>query len=173
VGWISPPSVISYQELDTGNIFWILGRAAFFRGWASNYFLSHPTDVPFRDEARVTSVPGGKSARVDTLGGFGLAVSRSSPHRPEATKLIEFLARREARIEAANSHSEPPRRFELHELPTILAVYAGWINRAPKYYYGRLPLLARNTKRWPKHMSKVVHSLLTGKSKAPDTAAAF
>ena len=172
VGWISPPSVISYQELDAGNIFWISGRAAFFRGWASNYFLSHPTDVPFRDEGGVTSVPGGKAARVDTLGGFGLAVSRWSAHRPEAIKLIEFLTRREAQIEAAGSHSLP-ERLELYELPTILAAYAGMDKPGGSVLLRPSGVTREKYGDVVQAYTLAVHSVLTGKSKAPDAAAAL
>ena len=59
VGSISPPSVLSYQEWDTYNAFWVSGNAAFARGW-SGHVLDRPPDVLFRSKAGVTSVPGGQ-----------------------------------------------------------------------------------------------------------------
>jgi len=76
VGSISPPSVVSYQEWDAANPFWTSGRAAYFRGWTSDYFISHPVDYPLSGQIGLTSVPGGGIARAGILGGFGLAVSR-------------------------------------------------------------------------------------------------
>jgi trehalose/maltose transport system substrate-binding protein len=122
VGWISPPSVLSYSEWDSSNAFWISGKAAFSRGW-SDYFQRHPGNVPFRQKAGLTSVPAGKGARVSTLGGYALGVSRFSTHRPEAIKLIEFLAHRETEFEAANAHSEPPWQLQLYELPSMLSKF--------------------------------------------------
>lgn len=80
VGSISPPSVVSYQEWDAANAFWTSGRAAFYRGWTSDYFISHPVDYPFSGQIGLTSVPGGGATRAGILGGFGLAVSRWSVH---------------------------------------------------------------------------------------------
>jgi trehalose/maltose transport system substrate-binding protein len=128
VGWISPPSVLSYTEWDSSNAFWISGKAAFSRGW-SDYFQRHPHDVPFRQDAGLTSVPAGKGERASTLGGYALGVSRSSAHRPEAIKLVEFLARREAQVEAAPSHPAPRQLLELHELPKLLLKFYPWAEK--------------------------------------------
>ena len=177
VGWISPPSVTSYQELDAGNIFWISGRAAFFRGWATNEFLRNPPGVPFRDKAGVTSVPGGKTGRADTLGGFGLGVSRWSAHRPEAIKLVEFLTHREAQLEAVQSHSEIPTRPEAYELPTILKAYTRPGNQdeelAGKIVVRPSSITGKKYDDVAQAYIRAVHSVLTRESKAPEAAAAL
>jgi len=175
VGWISPPSVTSYQEWDASNAFWIKGRAAFFRGWTSDYFLTYPLDVPFAKQSGLTSVPGGKSARVDTLGGFGLGVSQSSAHQPEAIKLIQFLARKEAEIEKARSQTDPPARPEIFELPTILKAFkrlskpgeeqGGSVVARPSNITGQKYDAVSQA------YARAVHSVLTGESKAPEAAA--
>jgi trehalose/maltose transport system substrate-binding protein len=177
VGWISPPSVTSYQEWDASNAFWVSGNAAFSRGW-SDYFLDHSPDVPFRDQAGVTSVPGGRSARVAMLGGFGLGVANASAHRAEAIRLVQFLIRREARIEAARSHEAPPLRPELFELPAILLKAYPRLARP-----GELPgaeIVARPSASAGSKYEDVsqayiaaVHSVLTGTSSAPAAAAAL
>jgi len=177
VGWISPPSVTSYQEWDASNAFWVSGNAAFSRGW-SDYFLDHTPDVPFRDKAGVTSVPAGKRARVATLGGFGLGVSNASAHRAEAIRLVEFLTRREAQIEAGRSQEQPPLRPELHELPAILLKAYPQLARP-----GELPgaeIVARPSASSGSKYEDVsqayigaVHSVLTGSSSAPAAATAL
>ena len=174
VGWISPSSVTSYQEWDASNAFWISGRAAFFRGWTSDYFLSHPPDKPFLGESGVTSVPGGKAARTGILGGFGLGVSRFSTHRAEAVRLVEFLKKQEAGLEMARSRSEAPKRPEPYELPVILKAYARPGKSGEK---GASAVARPSTVTGLKYDSVAqayagaVHAVLTGKSKAPEAAA--
>jgi len=175
VGWISPPSVTSYQEWDASNAFWVSGRAAFFRGWTSDYFVSHPPDKPFRDQAGITSVPGGKAGRAGILGGFGLGVSRFSSHRPEAVRLVEFLIKKEAQLEAARAHEEPPKRPELYELPAILKAYArpGKSGEMPGASAATRPSTVTGLKYddVSQAYARAVHSVLVGKSTAPGAAA--
>jgi trehalose/maltose transport system substrate-binding protein len=175
VGWISPPSVVSYEEWDAANAFWISGTAAFTRGW-SYWFLDYPSNAPWRDRIGVTSVPGGASTRVSTIGGSGLAVSRSSAHRPEAIKLIEFLIRREAQIRTYRARSVQLQQTEVYELPTILMkTYPAMAQsgEAP----GATIVLRPSDVAGP-HYEEVsqayretVHSVLTGSSQAPVAAA--
>src|SRR5260370_8373250 len=40
IGWISPPSVVAYSELDSMNV-WDSGGAAFRRTWQSRYRPPH------------------------------------------------------------------------------------------------------------------------------------
>ena len=60
VGWISPPSVVSYTATDAENKFWVSGEAAFLLSHAIVYEI-FAADKPFRDQGGVTSVPAGKS----------------------------------------------------------------------------------------------------------------
>ena len=176
LGWISPSSVTAYQELDAGNIFWISGKAAFFRGWASSDFLREPPDVPFRDRGGVTSVPGGNFARGGTVGGYGLAVSRWSAHPAESIRLIESLRRREDEIRASLPPAEPSPRQEMYELPILLS--EGGLSAGGEKPGSRI--LARPSKVTGANYDDVaeayiqaVHGVLTGKSTAPAAAAAL
>ena len=175
VGTISPPSVTSYQEWDASNAFWITGRAAFFRGWMSDFFLTHPLAVPYRDKSGMTSVPGGRAARVSTLGGFGLGVSKTSPHREEAVKLVKFLTERGARLNAQYARSEPPPRPETYELPTLLKAYASV--RKPGEGQGGGVVTRPSNIAGAKYdevseaYARAVHAVLTGKARAPQVAA--
>ena len=128
VGWISSPDVLSYSDWDASNAFWLSGKAAFTRGW-SDYFERHPPGEPFRQQAGVTSVPAGKGARVSLLGGYALAVSRSSAHVPEAIKLIAFLTRRGTQLRAANPGSDPPIQLEFKEVPQALVKMYPWAGK--------------------------------------------
>jgi trehalose/maltose transport system substrate-binding protein len=124
IGTISPPTVLSYQEWDSSNAFWTSGRAAFQRGWESDYFIANPVlAYPFNDRAGITSMPGEKGVRVGTLGGLGLAVSRSSKHQTEAISLVRFLLKKEAELDQQRASSPPPRGPRRFEIPTILTAY--------------------------------------------------
>jgi trehalose/maltose transport system substrate-binding protein len=177
VGWISPPSVLSYTEWDSSNAFWISGTAAFSRGW-SDYFQRHPHDVPFRQDAGLTSVPSGKGERASTLGGYALGVSRSSAHRPEAVKLVEFLARREAQIEPGPSNPGPRQVLGLHEPPKLLLKFYPWAER-PGDKPGARVISRPSDTTGPKYDAvsrayvEAVRSVLTHKSTPPEAAAAL
>jgi trehalose/maltose transport system substrate-binding protein len=122
VGSISPPGVVGYEKWDAENV-WKSGRAAFHRAWVSDYSLI-ALHTPPGNATRygVTSLPGGPAGRADTLGGNGLAVSRTSAHPREALDLIRFLVRRD-HLMRASSISEPPKEQQLYGLPEILEPY--------------------------------------------------
>jgi trehalose/maltose transport system substrate-binding protein len=155
VGWISPPSVTSYEEWDAMNAFFS-GRAAFYRGWARSYtfgFGGKPADpIKFG----ITNVPGGKGGQAATLGGFGLAISRSGEHAAEALKLVQFLVQREMHATAKSEFADIGK----HE-------WGGGVVSRPSAAAG------------PKYEEvdhaylRAVHSVLTGEAKAPDAAAAL
>jgi trehalose/maltose transport system substrate-binding protein len=183
VGSISPPGVVAYGKWDAQNV-WGSGKAAFLRGWQSDYSLitrgwpfsesrSHrPTDNV--TQFGITSVPGGTARQVSTLGGNGLAVSQTSAHPREALELIRFLLRRDALLMSANEHSGPPKEVELYELPAILEPYPQQANS--KQHWGGV--VARpSVVAGPKYEDvsrayiEAVHSALTGE-KIPSVAAA-
>src|SRR5271155_3821319 len=115
VGWISPPSVVSYTATDAENKFWVSGEASFLLSHAIVYEI-FAEDKPFRDQAGVTSVPAGKSARVATIGGYALGISRFSAHRAEAVKFIQFLLRKHAEFVASGRPAKSGRKVEYYEV---------------------------------------------------------
>jgi trehalose/maltose transport system substrate-binding protein len=123
IGSISPPGVVAYEKWDAENA-WRSGKAAFHRAWVSDYSLISVHTPPSNATAfGVTSLPGGSAGRADTLGGNGLAVSRTSAHPREAIDLIRFLRRRDTHLMRVNANSEPPKQQELYDLPDILEPY--------------------------------------------------
>ncbi|HYT21860.1 MAG TPA: extracellular solute-binding protein [Candidatus Polarisedimenticolia bacterium] len=182
IGWISSPNVISYEEWDAVNAFY-LGKAAFFRGWARSYFMSVEAEAnpAIRDTAKIgsrwigiTSVLGGKSTQAATLGGFGLGVSRSAVHPAEALELVRFLIHKEIQAEVVGSHSEPPKQPELYEGPVILKVYPARIAQRPQGsgVVSRPSAIAGQRYEDVDHAYiRAVHSVLTGKTRAPEAAA--
>ncbi len=173
VGSISPPGVVGYEKWDAENV-WRSGRAAFHRAWVSDYSLiSLPMPPVNTTKYGVTSMPGGSAGRVGTLGGSGLAVSRTSAHPREALELIRFLVRRD-RLMRASLNPDPPKQQELYSLPEIMEPYP------------RLPALGENRGRVVARPSivsgekyedvsrayiRALHSVLTGEE-IPSVAAA-
>ena len=172
VGWISPPSVLSYQEWDSSNAFLNSERAAFARGWTSDYFLRHPLDLPIQDRVGETSLPGGKLARVGTLGGFGLGISRFSTHVPEAVKLVQFLLHKEAQLEQAQLSRPLPRYPQLYEMPNILSVNSGHGQSGNGAGVVTRPstVSGANFDDVSRAYIAAVHSVLAGRARAADAA---
>lgn len=174
VGTISPRGVTAYAKWDAGNI-WAAGKAAFIRGWASDYSAVSSHKPPAGAASYgITSVPGGRDGRADVLGGNGLAVSRFSAHPKEAVELIRFLRQRDVQMLRGTEHSELPKEFQLYELPAVLQMYP------------QLPSLRQNGGRVVARPSIVagqkyeevsrayigaLHSVLTGERTAPAAAA--
>jgi trehalose/maltose transport system substrate-binding protein len=176
VGWISPPSVVSYTATDAENKFWVSGEAAFLLSHAIVYEI-FAQDKPFRDQAGVTSVPAGRSARVGTIGGYALGISRFSAHRAEAVKFIQFLLRKHAEFVA--THSEKPgRKVEYFEVPLVIKeIYPWWYKPGES---GGSEIVSRpsavaqaNYEAVSKAYTDALHSVLTRESTAPAAAAAL
>ena len=183
IGSISPPSVVAYTKWDAQNV-WGSGNAAFLRSWQSDYSLiAH--GWPFSESSAhaayisatpfgITSVPGGTAGQVSTLGGNGLAVSKTSAHPREAMQLIRFLMQRDVQLLRTNGHSRPPQEAEFYKLPAILKPY-------PQLESSSQPgggLVARPSPvAGPKYEDvsrayiRAVHSVLT-REKVPSAAAA-
>ncbi len=174
VGSISPPGVLAYEKWDAENV-WKSGNAAFHRAWVSDYsLLSVHTPPGNATQFGVTSLPGGSAGRADTLGGNGLAVSRTSAHPREALELIRFLLRRDAELLRARASSEPPKEQELYDLPEILEPYPQLA--ASRQHPGRVvarPSIVSGEKYEDVSRAyiRALHSVLTGEE-IPSVAAA-
>jgi trehalose/maltose transport system substrate-binding protein len=176
VGWISPPSVVSYTATDAENKFWVSGEAAFLLSHAIVYEV-FAQDKPFRDQAGVTSVPAGKSARVATIGGYALGISRFSAHRAEAVKFIQFLLRKHAEFTATHAEKSG-RKVEYFEVPPLMKeIYPWWYKPGES---GGSEIVSRpsavagsNYEAVSKAYTHALHSVLTRESTAPAAAAAL
>jgi trehalose/maltose transport system substrate-binding protein len=176
VGWISPPSVVSYTATDAENKFWVSGESAFLLSHAIVYEV-FAEDKPFRDQAGVTSVPAGQSARVATIGGYALGISRFSPHRAEDIKFIQFLLRKEEEFRASHPQ-KPGRRVEYFEVPPVMKeIYPWWCKPGES---GGSEIISRpsavagsNYEAVSKAYTRALHSVLTRESTAPAAVAAL
>jgi trehalose/maltose transport system substrate-binding protein len=175
VGWISPPSVVTYTTTDAENVFWVSGKAAFQIEWALTYEVG-VLDKPFRDKVGVTSLPAGKSARVADVGAYSLGISRTSAHRAEAVQLIRFLLRKQAQSRASTHVQKADRKVEYFEVPLVMRnIYPWWCK--PGESAGSTIVLRPSTvagsnyEAVSKAYSQALHSVLTRQSTAPAAAA--
>ena len=113
VGTISPPTVTSYAEEDSRNVFDI-GNAAFMRNWTYAYALAQRPESAVRGNFDVTELPSGGARHAGTLGGWQLGVSKYSTHVKEAVELVRFLTSQDV---------ETRRSRVASLLPTIAAAY--------------------------------------------------
>jgi len=174
IGWISPPNVTAYEELDSVNQFENSGKAAFSLGWMSDYFLTNLAKPMIYGKMGLTSVPSGKVG-VGTLGGFGLGISKRSKHQREAIALVKFLLHKEAELEVASKSAELPTGTVFYRLPTILKGYSRSIQAGQPPGDGIVSrpstVVGRNYEEVSHAYAGAVHSVLTGEKSAPAAAA--
>jgi trehalose/maltose transport system substrate-binding protein len=179
IGWISPPSVLAYQELDSINAF-DQGEAAFVRVWggASITRVGLFRQVHWRNslaptKTGYTSIPGGPLGWAGTLGGSGLAVSQHSSHRKEAIELIRFLIRAQIHSNQVEE-STVVNQSDIQSLPSVSNA-----NRNPEAAV-RARLVIRPSTETGSQYEQIaraymdaVHSVLAGEKPAPQAAAAL
>jgi trehalose/maltose transport system substrate-binding protein len=176
IGRISPPGVVGYREWDSLNV-WVAGDAAFMRHWPSAYVDSQAAGSPIRNKFDAAMLPGGKSGRVGTLGGWGLAVSRFSAHSHEALELVRYLTRRDVQVNRFRVLSQPPTLSELYNSPEVLESNPRFDVLSQAF---RIGIVSRPSNVSGKKYQDVtdayiqaVHSVLTGEKSAPEAAAAL
>lgn len=89
---ISPPGTTTYDEESSRRLFHS-GRAVFHRNWPYVWALSQKEDSPIHGKVGMVPMPrapGGRHAA--TLGGWGFAIARSSKHKNEAWRFLEYMA---------------------------------------------------------------------------------
>jgi trehalose/maltose transport system substrate-binding protein len=175
VGSISPPGVTGYVEADALNV-WIAG-AVFMRNWPTAFVDSQAAGSPIRNKFDIAPLPGGKTGRVGTLGGAGLAVSRLSAHPREAIELVRYLSRRDVQTKRTHVLSVPPTLPELYDAPEVLGPNPGFALLRQAFRTGMVSRPSNVTgNKYPEvseAYAQAVHSVLTGEKRAAEAAAAL
>lgn len=176
VGSISPPGVVAYEKWDAENL-WNSGKAAFARGWASDYSLISFYGLPENTKQfGITSLPAGHAGSANVLGGNALAISRTSGHQREALQLIRYLLNKDRELMRESENAGVPKERELYDLPAILNPYPDLIK--PGEHGGAVvarPAIAAGEKyaEVSRAYIRTLHSVLTGETRAPVAAAAL
>jgi trehalose/maltose transport system substrate-binding protein len=179
IGKISPPSVVSYRELDSINVF-DSGRAAFNRVWGGTTITraGRSRQVHWRSslaegKTGYTSIPSGSREWATTLGGSGLAVSRRSAHPQEAIALVRFLIRAQIRV-SETEETASPNQPEVHDPPSGVYPHND-ANRSSQSKSIAINRPSSETGRTYEQVTRAymgaVHSVLTGEKEAPQAAA--
>jgi trehalose/maltose transport system substrate-binding protein len=176
VGSISPPGVVGYREWDSLNV-WVAGDAAFMRNWPTAYVDSQAAGSSIRNKFDIALLPRGKSGRVGTWGGAGLAVSRFSAHPREALELVRYLSRRDVQVKRSRVLSEPPTLPELYNLPEVVEPNPRFDLLNEAFRTGMVSRPSNVTGKKYQDVSdayvQAVHSVLTRDKNAPEAAAAL
>jgi trehalose/maltose transport system substrate-binding protein len=178
IGWISPPSVIEYREIDSMSVL-DSGGAAFGRVWGGTtitpgrqFRLHHLRSALTVSRTGYTSVPGGPGGRAGTLGGSGMAVSRHSVHPQEAMELVRFLTH--AEVQSGEQEESATAQVKVNDLPSL----SGPMNHSEKSRGHRSGVVIRPSNVVGAKYEEVtrayfgaVHAVLTGDKGAPEAAA--
>jgi trehalose/maltose transport system substrate-binding protein len=181
IGWISPPSVVAYRELDSMNVL-DSGGAAFGRVWGGTtitpgeqFRLHHLRSSLKVGRTGYASMPGGPGGSAGTLGGSGVAVSGHSLHVHEAIELVHFLIREEIHSSeqdaSASAKSSPqPAVYDLRSI-------SGPQNHSEKSSHRNNGVVTRPSGVAGDKYDQVtrayigaVHAVLTGQKGAPEAA---
>lgn len=121
---ISPPGVTTYQEEETRRLFQS-GQAVFLRSWPYVWPLANEDDSPIKGKIAIKPMvhAPGKSAGA-CLGGWGLGIAKSSKHKEEAWKAIQYFTSPEAQRRFILNAGYVPSRRELFTDPEIVAKYS-------------------------------------------------
>ena len=140
--------------------------------------MSFAQDKPFRDQAGVTSVPAGRSARVATIGRlrFGDIPLFSSPRR---SRQVHPVPASQARRIQGTPHAEKPgRKAEYFEVPLVMkSIYPWWYKPGESGGSAGVSrpsaVAGTNYEAVSKAYAHALHSVLTRESTAPAAAAAL
>jgi trehalose/maltose transport system substrate-binding protein len=180
IGWISPPSVVSYRENDTMLLF-DSGRAAFARRWILTPMSrkGETRQVGWRSlnavmKSGLSRMPGENGISAGTLGGTGTGISAHSTHRQQAVTLLRFQLR--SLIEEGETGSGPggPIQLELFTEPSLSdSRVPPESSRQPVSLIIARPSIETGIayKAVSQAYSDAVHSVLTGEQSAHEAAA--
>ena len=88
---ISPPGVTTYQEEDTRRFFQS-GQAAFLRSWPYVWTLANDEESELRGKVGIQPMVHASGQESGAcLGGWGLGISKTTPHAKEAWKAMQFF----------------------------------------------------------------------------------
>ncbi|WP_430540871.1 ABC transporter substrate-binding protein [Roseofilum halophilum] len=142
---ISPPGVTTYSEEETRRLFQN-GKAAFLRNWPYVYSLASDSELVGKFAIKpMMHTPGNKGGAC--LGGWGLGISKSSPHPDAAWQVIEYFNQPEVQRQYFQQTGYVPARRSLfydsqlitqsNHLPRLLPVLDSSVLRPPIPQYAQ------------------------------------
>ncbi|PSN18942.1 ABC transporter substrate-binding protein [filamentous cyanobacterium CCP5] len=120
---ITPAGVTNYLEEDALRPF-ENGNAMFMRNWPYAWAEVNAEDSPVRGKVALKPMvhaPGQEPAAC--LGGWGFAISKSTPHPDEAWKVVEFFTARQSQKQFIIENAYVPSRPDLFTDVDVLNAY--------------------------------------------------
>jgi trehalose/maltose transport system substrate-binding protein len=177
IGWISPPSVLAFRELDSILVF-DSGKAAFNRIWFLTPMTSsgQARQIGWRSfrpsvlETGFARMPAGAGGSASALGGTGTAVSLRSTHRREALAFLRFQLRVLMHVNETDSGTGGPVHAESPD-PSAPRVFQIASNQRAIIVARPSVAVGGKYKQVSKAYIDAVHAVLAGQRAAPDAAA--
>jgi multiple sugar transport system substrate-binding protein len=120
---VSPPGVTTYIEEDTRRIFQN-GNSLFLRSWPYVWPLANQEDSAVQGRIGIMPLIGTPShSGGSCLGGWGLGISKTTPHREEALRLIRFITQRDVQKRYILEAGYVPSIRDLFTDPEVVAQY--------------------------------------------------
>ncbi|MGP1385398.1 MAG: ABC transporter substrate-binding protein [Thainema sp.] len=120
---VSPPGVTTYQEEEARRLFQS-GESIFMRNWPYVWQLANSDDSPVQGKIAIKPMihaQGFDSAACQ--GGWGIGISRTTPHPEEAWRAIEFFTSPEIQKQFILNNGYVPSRRSLFTDPDVVAQY--------------------------------------------------
>jgi len=178
VGGISPEGVTTYGEEEARTMFQS-GQAAFMRNWPYAYALAAADGSQVRGKVDIAPLPaeaGDAGRQAGCLGGWQLAVAKTTAQPDNAQALVVFLTSKEIQRERAMRGSLLPTRPALYKDKAVLAIRPFFEKMGPILERAvARPSTVTGTKynRVATATFNAVHKMLTKKSTAEEAAAAL
>ena len=120
---VSPPSVLSDQEVDSRDKF-KEGKAAFLRNWSQGWEFINAEDSKIRGKVGVVAIPTVEDSEQSwsCQGGWGLGIANQTKDSEEAWMAIQFLTNIASQRLLANNGYIPTRK-KLFEDPQLIKKY--------------------------------------------------
>jgi len=111
-----PAEAVTYQE-EEGRRAFQSGGLLFLRNWPYVYGLATQEggDSVVQDKIGIAPIPGENGAGASTLGGYNLAIAKTSDHQQTAKDFITFLESEDAQRSILTDLGLPPVRSSLYD----------------------------------------------------------
>jgi len=121
---VSPKGVVTYKPQDCTDQF-ILGNTLFMRNWPANFAALNADSSAVKGKVGIAALPTGASGTQpgSTLGGWNLAINKSSKQPDAAWKFIEFITSEEGQKINAIEGAYMPTREKIYTDSEVLAKY--------------------------------------------------
>ena len=118
---ISPPNTYTEMKEEEVRSFFEAGNAVFERNWPYAWGLHQAEGSRVRGKVGITLLPRGENGtHVGALGGWHVAVSKSSDNRAAGWDLVKFMVSREVQLGFALNLGWNPARQDAYDSPELL-----------------------------------------------------